>query len=107
MGRVMEPLRRTRPRPEEAMQLEEIGPLSVPRHIAITMDGNGRWARQRGLPRFEGHRRGEKAVRTIVEYCGDIGVEHLTLYTFSTENWRRSEEEVGFLMRLIESVART
>jgi undecaprenyl diphosphate synthase len=89
------------------MQLEEIDPLSVPRHIAITMDGNGRWARQRGLPRIEGHRRGERAVRTIVEYCGDIGVEHLTLYTFSTENWRRSEEEVGFLMRLIESVART
>jgi undecaprenyl diphosphate synthase len=88
------------------MHLNDLDPTRIPRHIAITMDGNGRWARQRGLPRIEGHRRGERAVHDIVEYCGRIGVEHLTLYTFSTENWRRSEEEVGFLMRLIETVAR-
>ena len=78
----------------------------VPRHIAIIMDGNGRWARQRSLPRVEGHRRGEHTVREVVETCGELGVEHLTLYTFSAENWRRSEEEVGALMRLIEFVAR-
>jgi undecaprenyl diphosphate synthase len=87
------------------MQLQ--GPeRRIPRHIAITMDGNGRWARQRGLPRVEGHRRGERTVRDVVEHCGQLGVEHLTLYTFSTENWRRSQEEVSFLMRMIETVAR-
>ncbi len=78
---------------------------SLPRHVAITMDGNGRWARQRGLPRIEGHRRGEQSVRQVVEACGELGIEYLTLYTFSTENWRRSEEEVQFLMRMIEFVA--
>ena len=88
------------------MHVQDLDPTRIPRHIAITMDGNGRWARQRGLPRIEGHRRGERAVHDVVEYCGEIGVEHLTLYTFSTENWRRSEEEVSFLMRLIETVAR-
>jgi undecaprenyl diphosphate synthase len=88
------------------MLLDEIDPLRIPRHIAVIMDGNGRWARQRGLPRVEGHRRGEFSVRDIVESCGEIGVEHLTLYTFSAENWRRSQEEVGALMRLIEVVAR-
>lgn len=78
----------------------------IPRHIAITMDGNGRWARQRGLPRVEGHRRAERAIHEVVEYCGELRVEHLTLYSFSTENWRRSEDEVCFLMRLFEAVAR-
>ncbi len=86
--------------------LQSLDRERLPRHIAITMDGNGRWARQRGLPRVEGHRRGERAVRDVVEFCGELGVEHLTLYTFSTENWRRSQDEVGFLMRLIEGVAR-
>ncbi|HTE18731.1 MAG TPA: isoprenyl transferase [Armatimonadota bacterium] len=88
------------------MQLAELEPSRIPRHIAIIMDGNGRWARQRGYPRVEGHRRGELAVRRVVELCGELGVEHLTLYTFSAENWRRSQEEVGALMRLIEVVAR-
>jgi undecaprenyl diphosphate synthase len=78
----------------------------LPRHIAVIMDGNGRWARQRNLPRVEGHRRGEHSVSEIVETCGELGVDHLTLYTFSAENWRRSQEEVGALMRLIEFVAR-
>lgn len=78
----------------------------MPRHLAIIMDGNGRWAQARSLPRVEGHRRGERTVREVVEFCGEMGIEHLTLYTFSAENWRRSEEEVGALMRLIEFVAR-
>ncbi len=76
------------------------------RHIGIIMDGNGRWAQRRGLPRVEGHRRGEAAVRDVVEIAGEMGIEHLTLYTFSAENWRRSQEEVGALMTLIEFVAR-
>ena len=84
----------------------EGGGARAPRHIAIIMDGNGRWAEKRGLPRLEGHRRGEQAVHDIVEYCGRTGVEYLTLYTFSAENWRRPADEVGALMRLIELVAR-
>lgn len=70
------------------------------------MDGNGRWARARGLPRIEGHRRGERAVRAVIEACGELGIPYLTLYTFSAENWKRSAEEVSALMRLIEVVAR-
>src|SRR5205823_5672927 len=70
------------------------------------MDGNGRWARQRGLPRSEGHRRGGRAVRAAIEACVEFGVSYLTLYTFSSENWRRSTEEIGVLMHLIEHVAR-
>jgi undecaprenyl diphosphate synthase len=80
--------------------------LGLPQHIAIIMDGNGRWARARGLPRIEGHRRGDRSVRTVVETCGELGIPHVTLYTFSAENWRRSTEEVQGLMRLIEVVAR-
>ncbi len=71
-----------------------------PRHVAIIMDGNGRWATRRGLPRLEGHRRGVEAVREIVEACPDFGVEVLTLYAFSSENWKRSAEEVSGLMGL-------
>jgi undecaprenyl diphosphate synthase len=80
--------------------------MTLPQHIAIIMDGNGRWARARGLPRTEGHRRGDRSVRAMVEACGDLGIAHLTLYTFSAENWRRSATEVQGLMRLIEVVAR-
>lgn len=72
----------------------------VPRHIAVIMDGNGRWARQRFLPRVAGHRRGMEAVRTVVRACGERGVEYLTLFAFSSENWRRPAEEVSFLMQL-------
>ncbi len=72
----------------------------VPRHIAIIMDGNGRWATQRRLPRIAGHTRGVDAVRTVVETCARWGVEYLTLFAFSSENWRRPVEEVSFLMRL-------
>lgn len=70
------------------------------------MDGNGRWAQQRGLPRSTGHKAGVETVRRIVRACADLGVEVLTLYTFSTENWRRPEPEVAFLMRLAEDYAR-
>lgn len=73
---------------------------SLPRHIAIIMDGNGRWARARRLPRAEGHRYGGKAVRRIVEECRRRGVEYLTLFAFSTENWQRPEDEVRSLMNL-------
>jgi len=73
----------------------------IPKHIAIIMDGNGRWAKQKGLPRVAGHRQGIKTVREIVEACANLGVEFLTLYTFSTENWQRPKTEVSTLMRLI------
>lgn len=74
---------------------------NLPRHIAIIMDGNGRWAKKRGLPRVAGHREGIKSVREIVEVCGELDIEVLTLYTFSTENWRRPRDEVNALMRLL------
>lgn len=74
--------------------------VDCPTHIAIIMDGNGRWANSRGLPRIEGHRAGAKSVRLIVEAARKIGVRYLTLFSFSTENWKRSEDEVGALMRL-------
>jgi undecaprenyl diphosphate synthase len=72
----------------------------VPRHVAIIMDGNGRWATRRFLPRVAGHKKGVDAVRTIVEACVDRGVEYLTLFAFSSENWRRPADEVSLLMRL-------
>ena len=73
---------------------------AVPRHVAIIMDGNGRWAKQRFLPRVAGHKRGLETVRGIVKACRERGVEFLTLFAFSSENWRRPAEEVGFLMQL-------
>jgi undecaprenyl diphosphate synthase len=72
----------------------------IPRHVAIIMDGNGRWAKQRYLPRVAGHRRGVEAVRAIVRACAERGVEFLTLFAFSSENWRRPADEVSFLMQL-------
>jgi undecaprenyl diphosphate synthase len=72
----------------------------VPKHVAIIMDGNGRWATKRLLPRVAGHSQGLSTVREIVKECGDAGVEYLTLFAFSSENWRRPAEEVGFLMKL-------
>lgn len=74
----------------------------LPRHIAVIMDGNGRWAQQRGLPRIEGHRRGVASVRRITEHCVRRGIEQLTLYCLSSENWRRPEAELRFLMHLLE-----
>jgi len=74
---------------------------AVPQHIAIIMDGNGRWAKNRGLPRTAGHAAGAEAFRTIATYCGKLGVKYLTVYAFSTENWKRSEEEVSGIMKLM------
>ncbi|MAK63947.1 MAG: di-trans,poly-cis-decaprenylcistransferase [Maricaulis sp.] len=74
----------------------------VPAHIAIIMDGNGRWARRRGQPRAFGHRKGVETVREIVEGTGDLGVKHLTLFSFSTENWRRPADEIGALFELMK-----
>jgi undecaprenyl diphosphate synthase len=78
----------------------------IPRHIAIIMDGNGRWANARGLPRVEGHRAGAESVREAVETCRELGVEYLTLYAFSSENWKRPEKEVNALMKLLERFLR-
>ena len=75
--------------------------LTAPRHIAIIMDGNGRWAKKRGLPRTAGHAAGGEAFRRIANYCRTLGVRYLTVYAFSTENWKRSEEEVAGIMRLL------
>lgn len=84
----------------------ELDPLKLPRHIAIIMDGNGRWAHRRGLPRIAGHHAGMNKVKDIIRACDDLGVENLTLYAFSTENWKRPETEVEFLMRLPEEFFR-
>ena len=80
-------------------QLVAGGPLT--KHIAIIMDGNGRWAKRRGLPRIAGHNEGVNSVRDIIEVCAQLGVKYLTLYTFSTENWKRPQDEVSMLMRLL------
>lgn len=79
-----------------------IAPEKMPRHVAIIMDGNGRWAKERGLPRSMGHRQGVLALRPVIEQSIRWGVPYLTLFAFSTENWARPKEEVGALMGLIE-----
>ena len=76
--------------------------ISIPSHIAIIMDGNGRWAKEKGLNRTAGHEEGAKTVRKITQYCSTIGIKYLTLYAFSTENWERPKLEVEFLMKLLE-----
>lgn len=70
-------------------------------HLAVIMDGNGRWAQKRGLPRIEGHRRGAQKAEKIIEWCAEIGIKYVTLYTFSTENWKRPEKEVKYLFSLL------
>ena len=82
---------------------ENIDPSKLPQHIAIIMDGNGRWAKKQGLMRVRGHEKGTKAVREVVEGCAEIGVKNLTLYAFSTENWNRPKVEVDTLMKLLVS----
>jgi len=77
-------------------------PDKLPRHIAIIMDGNGRWATKRALPRTAGHAVGAETFRRVATYCKDIGIEYLTVYAFSTENWKRSEEEISIIMDLLE-----
>ncbi|MFD1744451.1 isoprenyl transferase [Rhizobium helianthi] len=79
---------------------------NVPKHVAIIMDGNGRWAKERGLPRTIGHTKGVEAVRRAVEYAGEVGIEFLTLYAFSSENWSRPEEEVSDLLGLLRRFIR-
>ena len=76
-------------------------PLSGPRHIAIIMDGNGRWAQRRGLERFKGHYQGAAALKRTIKACGELGVDYLTVYAFSTENWKRPQEEISILMSLL------
>lgn len=77
--------------------------LRVPSHIAIIMDGNGRWAKKRGMPRTYGHKAGADTLRKILTYCGELGVKYLTVYAFSTENWKRAKEEVDALMFLFKT----
>ena len=83
------------------MALPDTQKPAPPRHIAIIMDGNGRWAKQRGLPRTAGHAAGAESFRRIANYCRTLGVEYLTVYAFSTENWKRSADEVAGIMRLL------
>lgn len=83
--------------------LRDIPRDRIPKHIAVIMDGNGRWAQSQGLPRYEGHRRGATSVQTICEACGEAGVQFLTLYCLSHENWKRPKEELDFLMELLRT----
>src|SRR5216110_3729535 len=80
---------------------------SLPTHVAIIMDGNGRWAKQRSLPRIEGHRHGAESVRAVVRTAGEIGIKYLTLYAFSVENWNRPKDEVDTLMKYLERYLRS
>src|SRR5215831_1229705 len=91
-------------KPDTLQRLAEAGldPERLPDHVAVIMDGNGRWARQRGLPRVEGHARGVTSVRATVEECCRLGIGHLTLYCLSSENWKRPQAELDFLMALLE-----
>lgn len=86
---------------EERILTQVLDPSKLPRHVAIIMDGNGRWAKERGLPRSEGHKAGIEAVKRAVRGCINFGVEYLTVYAFSTENWRRPHSEVRYLMQLL------
>jgi undecaprenyl diphosphate synthase len=93
--------------PDRKIQEELKRSGGIPTHIAIIMDGNGRWAKRRGLPRVAGHREGVKSVRDVVEACAQLGVKYLTLFAFSTENWRRPKEEIDTLMKLLIKTLRS
>src|SRR3974390_2387054 len=84
-----------------AVHLSPEAKASLPRHVAIIMDGNGRWAKERHLPRIEGHRAGAESARTIIRTAGELGIKYLTLYAFSVENWNRPKEEVDALMKYL------
>lgn len=84
------------------LDLNDVPQAQRPRHIAVIMDGNGRWAQRQGLPRIEGHRRGVASVRRITEECARLGLDQLTLYCLSSENWKRPQQELDFLMHLLE-----
>ncbi len=90
------------PDSEEAGLLDQLDFKRLPRHVAIIMDGNGRWAKSRNLPRVEGHKAGEKSVREVVETCARLGIKFLTLYAFSKENWKRPRAEISTLWKLLE-----
>jgi undecaprenyl diphosphate synthase len=92
---------RSKPDTLEREDKADLDPARLPRHVAIIMDGNGRWAQQRGLPRIEGHRRGVQSVRATVEECCRLGLEQLTLFCLSVENWKRPRLELDFLMTLL------
>lgn len=96
----------SKPLPDLGLHPPTIPAERIPRHIALVMDGNGRWAQERGLKRTEGHRRGQKVLMTAVDACLSMGVEYLSAYAFSTENWRRTPEEVRFLMGYSREVLR-
>ncbi len=83
------------------MSIKNIDQSNIPQHVAVIMDGNGRWAKKRGLKREKGHREGRKSVKKIVECCVELGIKNLTLYAFSTENWNRPKLEINFLMQLL------
>ena len=87
---------------DTSTELPDVPRERLPRHIAIIMDGNGRWARQRGLPRIEGHRQGATSVRRVTEECARLGIEQITLYCLSSENWKRPAEELDFLLQLLQ-----
>jgi undecaprenyl diphosphate synthase len=94
--------------PSERLQrIHQLNKAQLPRHVAVIMDGNGRWASERGLPRYEGHRAGMKAVREAVEGAIEVGIEYLTLFAFSQENWQRPRREIAFLMSLLERYAQS
>jgi len=92
--------------PEEASLLEKLDLTRLPRHVAVIMDGNGRWAQKRHLPRIAGHRTGTQSARTTIETCARLKIEALTLYAFSVENWRRPKTEIDFLMALLREYLR-
>lgn len=98
--RIADLMRARNPEADPLRHLPDVHPSRIPRHIAIIMDGNGRWAKQRGFPRIFGHYNGARSVREVVTACGRIGVEYITLYSFSLENWKRPPEEVEGLMDL-------
>jgi undecaprenyl diphosphate synthase len=82
----------------------DLDPQQLPQHVAVIMDGNGRWAKQRGFPRIVGHRQGAKTLKDLLRCCKDWGIPALTAYAFSTENWQRPLQEVEFIMRMFEVV---
>ncbi len=98
----LERIRKVLPEADPLAKLPDVHPARLPRHIAIIMDGNGRWATARGLPRQMGHKEGAKSVRKVVSEAGRLGIEYVTLYSFSTENWKRPKEEIDDLMALCE-----
>jgi undecaprenyl diphosphate synthase len=97
---VLARMRARNPEADPSVHVPDVHPARIPRHVAIIMDGNGRWAQERGFPREFGHRNGAAALRAVVEQAGRLGIEFLTLYSFSLENWKRPREEVEALMML-------